>query len=209
MGVAREGGSSGERTILPSDHGSVGGSFQILNGFETRVDTPLTAGERGDSRQLGRRCFLAGATTCWRWGGWRCSLAGVMTSRRRGGGWCSLAGATTGRRQGGRQSLLVGAMTSRRRGGRWRWRQGGRGFPGIVGRPVLAGATTSRWWGAMTSRQRMLLLPCLLAQQLRRQGRRRCSLVGMSTSRRRDGGRFSLAGATLALAVGRTMVLAR
>ncbi len=52
-GIAREGGSSGERTILPLDHGSVGGSFQILNGFETRVDTPLTARERGDSRPLG------------------------------------------------------------------------------------------------------------------------------------------------------------
>ena len=55
MGVAREGGSLGERTILPSVHGSVGGSFQILNGIETRVDTPLTSGERGKtySRQLG------------------------------------------------------------------------------------------------------------------------------------------------------------
>jgi len=48
-GVARERGSSGEHTILPSDHGSVGGSFQILNGFETRVNTPLTDGERGGS----------------------------------------------------------------------------------------------------------------------------------------------------------------
>ena len=48
-GVAREGGSSGERTILPSDHCSVGGSFQILNGFETRVNTPLTDGKRGGS----------------------------------------------------------------------------------------------------------------------------------------------------------------
>jgi hypothetical protein len=38
----------GERTILPSDHGSVGGSFQILNGFETRVNTPLTEGERSE-----------------------------------------------------------------------------------------------------------------------------------------------------------------
>ena len=53
---AREGGSSGERTILPSDHGSVGGSFQILNGFETRVNTPLTDGERGKffGRQPGK-----------------------------------------------------------------------------------------------------------------------------------------------------------
>ena len=53
LGIASKGGSSGERTILPSDHGSVGGPFQILNGFKTRVDTPLTAGERGDSRLLG------------------------------------------------------------------------------------------------------------------------------------------------------------
>jgi hypothetical protein len=117
LGVAREGGSLGERTILPLDHGSVGGSFQILNGSETRVDTPLTAGERGNSRQLGQRCFLAGATTWRQWGGWRCLLAGAMTSRRRGGGWCSLVSMTTGWRQGGRQSLLVGAMTSRQRGG--------------------------------------------------------------------------------------------
>ena len=46
--VGRESGGSGERTILPSDHGSVGGAFQILSGFETRVDTPLTSGEQGE-----------------------------------------------------------------------------------------------------------------------------------------------------------------
>ena len=48
-GVARGGGSSGERTILASDIGSVGGAFQILNGYETGVNTPLTDGERGES----------------------------------------------------------------------------------------------------------------------------------------------------------------
>ena len=47
-GVARAGGSSGERTILASDS-SVGGAFQILNGYETGVNTPLTDGERGES----------------------------------------------------------------------------------------------------------------------------------------------------------------
>ena len=63
-GVATGGGSLGGRTILPSDHGSVGGSFQILNGFETRVNTPLTDGERGESfgHQPGERVFdLVGA----------------------------------------------------------------------------------------------------------------------------------------------------
>ena len=56
-GVATGGGSSGGRTILPLDHGLVGGSFQILNGYETRVNTPLTDGERGESfgRQPGER----------------------------------------------------------------------------------------------------------------------------------------------------------
>ena len=35
-GVAREGGSSGECSILPWDHGSMGGSFQILIGLPGR-----------------------------------------------------------------------------------------------------------------------------------------------------------------------------
>ena len=38
---------------MPLDHGSVGGPFQILNDFKTRVNTPLTTRERGDSRLLG------------------------------------------------------------------------------------------------------------------------------------------------------------
>ena len=56
-GVARGGGSSGERTILASDLGSVGGGFQILNGYETGVNTPLTDGDRGDSFGRQPRAF--------------------------------------------------------------------------------------------------------------------------------------------------------
>jgi hypothetical protein len=45
-GGGTEGISSGERPILASDN-LVGGSFQILQGYESRVDTPLT-GDRGE-----------------------------------------------------------------------------------------------------------------------------------------------------------------
>jgi hypothetical protein len=51
LGGGMEGNSVGERTILASDN-SVGGSFQILQGYECWVDTPLT-GDRGEI--FGRR----------------------------------------------------------------------------------------------------------------------------------------------------------
>jgi hypothetical protein len=46
-GGGMEGSGLGERFILASDN-SVGGSFQILQGYESRVDTPLT-GDRGET----------------------------------------------------------------------------------------------------------------------------------------------------------------
>jgi hypothetical protein len=46
-GGGAEGNSAGERTILASDN-SVGGLFQILQGYECRVDTPLN-GDRGET----------------------------------------------------------------------------------------------------------------------------------------------------------------
>jgi hypothetical protein len=51
LGGGTEGNSAGKRTILASDN-SVGGSFQILHGYERQVDTPLT-GDRGET--FGRR----------------------------------------------------------------------------------------------------------------------------------------------------------
>jgi hypothetical protein len=46
LGGGTEGNSVGERTSLASDN-SAGGLFQILQGYERRVDTPLT-GDRGE-----------------------------------------------------------------------------------------------------------------------------------------------------------------
>ena len=51
LGGGTKGNSAGKRTILASDN-SVGGSFQILHGYERQVDTPLT-GDRGET--FGRR----------------------------------------------------------------------------------------------------------------------------------------------------------
>ena len=53
--------------------------------------------------------------------------------------WCSLVGATTRRWQGGGGCSPAGATTSRRRIGRR--------CLDIVGHPLLAGMTTSRWRG--------------------------------------------------------------
>ncbi len=104
---------------------------------------------------------------CPRWGRGQCLLAGVTMSQRQGGRWCWLAGATTSWRQGGQWCLLAGRadgcaclLAQRRVCGRmdddalvllaspcsrmqrWRWR-GGRRCLGIIGRPLLPGATVS------------------------------------------------------------------
>ncbi len=59
-GGGTEGNSVGERTILASDN-SVGGTFQILQGYERQVDTPLT-GDRGEP--FGHHSEGSGGAAC-------------------------------------------------------------------------------------------------------------------------------------------------
>jgi hypothetical protein len=56
-GGGMERSASGEHTILASDRSGVG-SFQILHGFESRVDTPLT-GDLRSSRSPSRGAFTS------------------------------------------------------------------------------------------------------------------------------------------------------